>query len=135
MRFSTFATSCVAVATYPGITLAASLPGAPHQYEADTLAQNQISAQNQINAQADAEAEYLLTWVTDIYKNFVPPKTEFFDEVVGSDEPPKLQDELQVAMEDLLYEVGSKEILWSSKAQMSQHGWPHDYCSYEKYLS
>ena len=134
MRFNTFATSCVAVAvaTYPGFTLAAPLPGAPHQYEADSLAQNQI------NVQADAEAEGIFDFVTDIYEHFVPPATEFFDLKEGDDgskDKPLLQDELQVAMEDLLYEVGSKQILWSSKARMNQHGWPHDYCSYEKYLS
>ena len=141
MRFTAFASSCVAVASYAGIALAAPLEAHTeasdmYTYDALTLPQLLIDAEvytdigADVDADADAEAEGIFK---DIYHYFRPPKTEFFDE--PEEAPKKLrQDQLLAAMEDIIYEIVTKETHWkNNKGKLDQYGKPHDYCSFSKH--
>lgn len=112
MRFTTFASSCVAVASYPGIALAApleALPEASNLYSYDALAMSQLRIDAEVDAEVDADAE-----AEGLFRNikhfFRPPKTEFFDEVDVREQP--RQDQLMSAMEDIIYEIVTKETHW-----------------------
>lgn len=44
-----------------------------------------------------------------------------------------MQDELLSAMQDIIYEIETKERYWATKGSKDQFGWPHDYCTFTKY--
>lgn len=142
MRFTAFATSCVAVASYAGMALAASLEAPTeasdmYTYDALTLPQLLIDAEvytdigADVDADADAEAEGIFK---NVYHYFRPPKTEFFDEPKEDAQKQPRQDQLLSAMEDIIYEIVTKETHWeNNKGKLDQYGKPHDYCSFSKH--